>query len=81
MAPEIILICEIATSPGADQEGARAKERTPARNLVIWGSGTPRREFLHVDDCGDALVHILKVYFGHGAHQCRIRRGLDDPLN
>jgi GDP-L-fucose synthase len=30
--------------------------------LVVWGSGTPRREFLHVDDCADALVHLLKVY-------------------
>ena len=30
--------------------------------LVIWGSGTPRREFMYVDDCADALVHIMKVY-------------------
>jgi GDP-L-fucose synthase len=33
-----------------------------ARDLTIWGSGTPRREFLHVDDCADALVRILKAY-------------------
>lgn len=33
-----------------------------ARNLKIWGSGTPRREFLHVDDCADALVFLLKNY-------------------
>ena len=32
--------------------------------MTIWGSGTPRREFLHVDDCADALVHLLKVYSG-----------------
>jgi GDP-L-fucose synthase len=32
------------------------------REIVIWGTGTPRREFLHVDDCADALVHIMKVY-------------------
>ena len=32
------------------------------RELVIWGSGTPRREFLHVDDCADALVHIMQHY-------------------
>lgn len=33
-----------------------------ADELVIWGTGTPRREFLHVDDCADALVRIIKVY-------------------
>jgi GDP-L-fucose synthase len=35
------------------------------RELSIWGSGTPRREFLHADDCADALVHLLKVYSGY----------------
>jgi GDP-L-fucose synthase len=30
--------------------------------LVIWGSGTPRREFLHVDDAADALVHLMTHY-------------------
>jgi GDP-L-fucose synthase len=30
--------------------------------LVIWGTGAPRREFLHVDDCADALVHIMQTY-------------------
>ena len=33
-----------------------------ADEMVIWGSGTPRREFLHVDDCADALVHLMKTY-------------------
>ncbi len=31
-------------------------------HFVIWGTGRPRREFLHVNDCADALVHIMKVY-------------------
>jgi GDP-L-fucose synthase len=35
-----------------------------SKELVIWGTGTPRREFLHVDDCADALVHIMRVYSG-----------------
>jgi len=35
-----------------------------AGSMVIWGSGTPRREFLHADDCADALVHLMKVYSG-----------------
>ena len=34
--------------------------------LTVWGTGTPRREFLHVDDCADALVHIMKVYSAYG---------------
>ncbi|KMO43975.1 GDP-L-fucose synthase [Methylobacterium tarhaniae] len=32
--------------------------------LVIWGTGSPRREFLHVDDCADALVFLLETYSG-----------------
>jgi GDP-L-fucose synthase len=32
------------------------------RTVTIWGSGTPRREFLHVDDCADALVFLMKHY-------------------
>jgi GDP-L-fucose synthase len=47
--------------PALIRKAHEAKERRQPE-LVIWGSGTPRREFLHVDDCGDALVHILKVY-------------------
>ena len=32
--------------------------------VVVWGSGTPRREFLHVDDLADAAVHLMEVYSG-----------------
>lgn len=34
--------------------------RSPS--LTVWGSGTPLREFLHVDDLADAVVHIAKLY-------------------
>jgi GDP-L-fucose synthase len=30
--------------------------------LVVWGTGTPRREFLHVDDCASACVFLLEKY-------------------
>src|SRR5689334_25253482 len=32
------------------------------RNVVVWGTGTPRREFLYVDDMADACVHLMKTY-------------------
>lgn len=35
-----------------------------AASIEIWGTGTPRREFLHVDDCAAALVHLMKHYDG-----------------
>jgi GDP-L-fucose synthase len=34
--------------------------------VTIWGTGTPRREFLHVDDCADALVFLLRHYSDAG---------------
>lgn len=42
-----------------------AKQRGDA-DLVIWGTGTPKREFLHADDCADALVFLMKTYSGEG---------------
>jgi GDP-L-fucose synthase len=35
-----------------------------ASNVVVWGSGTPRREFLYVDDMADACIHLIKTYSG-----------------
>jgi GDP-L-fucose synthase len=32
------------------------------REVTIWGSGAPRREFLHVDDLADAAVFLMKNY-------------------
>lgn len=37
-------------------------KRSGATEVVIWGSGTPRREFLHVDDAASAVVHLMKTY-------------------
>jgi GDP-L-fucose synthase len=34
------------------------------KQMTIWGTGTPRREFLHVDDCADALVLLMTRYSG-----------------
>ena len=40
-----------------------AKQRGDAA-ITVWGTGAPRREFLHVDDCVDALVFLLQRYSG-----------------
>ncbi|MHC2577713.1 GDP-L-fucose synthase [Bradyrhizobium diazoefficiens] len=37
-----------------------------AKGVVVWGTGTPRREFLYVDDMADACVHLMKTYSGAG---------------
>jgi GDP-L-fucose synthase len=31
-------------------------------DVVVWGTGTPRREFLYVDDMADACIHLMKNY-------------------
>jgi GDP-L-fucose synthase len=35
-----------------------------ASSMEIWGTGTPMREFLHVDDLADACVFLMKTYSG-----------------
>jgi GDP-L-fucose synthase len=35
--------------------------RQKAPEVVIWGSGTPKREFLHVDDMAAATVHVMNL--------------------
>lgn len=42
-----------------------AAKMARAPEVTVWGTGTPRREFLFVDDLADACVHLLKVYSGH----------------
>jgi GDP-L-fucose synthase len=42
-----------------------AKARGDAQ-VAVWGSGTPKREFLSADDLGDACVFVMKHYSGDG---------------
>ena len=37
-----------------------------AESVMVWGTGTPRREFLYVDDCADACVFLMKNYSDDG---------------
>ena len=52
--------------PALLRKAHEAKLRGDAE-YVVWGSGTPRREFLYVDDLADACVHLMQ-------------RGYDGPL-
>jgi len=44
-------------------------------DITIWGTGTPRREFLHVDDCANALIFLLETY--SGAQHVNVGSGSD----
>ena len=60
---------DLATShvlPALIRKAHEARQRGDAQ-YVVWGSGTPRREFLYVDDLADACVHLME-------------RGYDGPL-
>ena len=45
------------------------------REVVIWGTGAPRREFLHVDDLADACVFLMDRY--DGARHINVGTGID----
>jgi GDP-L-fucose synthase len=49
--------------PALIRKAHEAKENGD-KSITIWGTGTPRREFLHADDCADACVFLLKNYSG-----------------
>jgi GDP-L-fucose synthase len=57
---------DLATShvlPALIRKAHEAKA-TGAKEMVVLGSGRPLREFLHVDDCADALVFLMTRYSG-----------------
>ena len=47
-------------------------------SIEIWGTGTPRREFLHVDDLADGAVFLLKNYSGE--EHVNLGSGTDLPI-
>lgn len=58
---------DLATShvlPALIRKAHEAKAAA-APSISLWGTGTPRREFLHVDDCAEALVFLMQRYSNH----------------
>jgi GDP-L-fucose synthase len=49
-----------------------------ASSVVVWGTGKPLREFLHVDDCARACVFLMEQY--EGADIVNIGTGSDIPI-
>lgn len=49
-----------------------------AESVTNWGTGTPRREFLHADDLADALLHLLEHY--DGPQHVNVGTGVDATI-
>lgn len=58
MGPATIRSSEVTCSAGADSQVPRSEGGDA--EVVVWGTGTPRREFLHVDDLADACLFMMR---------------------
>ena len=52
--------------------------RSGASTVTNWGTGTPRREFLHADDMADAVLHLMEHY--DGPQQVNVGTGTDTTI-
>jgi GDP-L-fucose synthase len=64
--------------PALIRKAHEAKQRGDSE-LVVWGSGTPRREFLYVDDLADACVFIMES--GANCGMLNVGCGTDVTIN
>jgi GDP-L-fucose synthase len=68
--------------PALIRKAHEAKEQN-AKNIEIWGTGKPKREFLHVDDMAEACVHVFEnvdateIYDEHKISHINIGTGVD----
>ena len=47
--------------PGADAQVPRGQDSAATQAVTVWGTGTPRREFLYSDDMADACVFLMNL--------------------
>ena len=53
--------------PALIRKAHEAKQRSDTE-FVVWGTGTPRREFLYVDDLADACIFLMETGVGEGLY-------------
>lgn len=53
--------CDVRAAIGLSEDSSSISKTAEQINVIVWGSGTPKREFLHVDDLAGACVHILSL--------------------
>ena len=53
---------------------AHEAKMSGAGEMIVWGTGEPRREFLHVDDLAAAVLFLLEEVRFAGNYQCWLRR-------
>jgi nucleoside-diphosphate-sugar epimerase len=64
----------ISYSAPHDSSSSPTTDHRPLTTVNLWGTGTPRREFLHVDDAASACMHVMNLdraaYEAHTYPQC-----------
>ena len=55
---------QLARDPGADRKCVEAKETGDDHEIVVWGDGSPTREFLYVEDAAEGIVLAAERYDG-----------------
>jgi GDP-L-fucose synthase len=64
----------LSSVPEPSAKGSVGSGSSGRPEVILWGSGTPRREFLHVDDLADACVFLMNHYDGMEIHNVGVGR-------
>ena len=48
------------------------------KNVIVWGDGTPKREFMYVDDCAEACLFLMETYNDSGV--INVGTGIDHSI-
>ncbi|MFC1505316.1 NAD-dependent epimerase/dehydratase family protein, partial [Thermodesulfobacteriota bacterium] len=51
----------LSSQPSSSPETTQSSELSPQTSVTLWGTGSPKREFLHVDDMVDACIFVMNL--------------------